>query len=132
MTNRIKLGPLAIFLAIITIILTMLALLGFVTANADVALAERYARVTQIKYELEQKGNEFLESLDDSINDGGGLMLRDDITRKSSGLYTHTEELDEYQLTIDFESKGNSYEVKRWKITKDWKEANPFENIWQP
>lgn len=132
MTNRMKLGPLAVFLTIITIILTMLALLEFVTANADVALAERYAQVTQTKYALEQKGNEYLRELDTSLKNGLSPESAGEVTVKQNGLYTHTEKLEEYTLTIDFESDGSGYEVKRWKITREWKEGNPFGNIWQP
>ena len=132
MINKIKLGPLAIFLTIITIVLTMLALLSFVTANADAALAERYAQVTQIKYALEKQGNDFLKDLDDFLKEGNSLMLRDDVTRNSKGVYSHIEELDEYQLTIEFETDGDRYQIKRWKISKDWEEENPFDNIWQP
>ena len=132
MINKIKLGPLAIFLTIITIVLTMLALLSFVTANADAALAERYAQVTQIKYALEKQGNDFLKDLDDFLKEGNSLMLRDDVTRNSKGVYSHIEELDEYQLTIEFETDGDRYQIKRWKISKDGEEENPFDNIWQP
>jgi len=132
MTGRIKLGPLAIFLAIITIILTMLALLDFVTSNADAALSERYAEVTKTRYELEEKGNQFLMELDEFLKDGNSPLMRDDVTRKGNGVYSHEEQLDEYKLTIEFETEGTGYKIKRWKINKDWKETNQLDNIWQP
>ena len=65
MNSRIKFGPLAVFLVIITLVLSTLAVLTLVTSNADRVLAERYAEVTRIKYSLEEKGNRYLEKLDE-------------------------------------------------------------------
>ena len=123
MNSKIKLGPLAIFLAIITIILVMLARLNHVTATADVALAERYAEVTKIKYELEEKGSRFLEELDT----GGGEREAD----PAKDYYTHIEKNGDYTLTIDYTFENGSYHVIRWRITKDWEETNVYENIIQ-
>ena len=123
MNRKIKLGPLAIFLAIITIILVMLALLNHTTANADVVLAERYAEVTQIKYDLEKEGAKFLKELD-----GGNPQDLVPLEGKD-GIYSHIIKNGDYSLTIDFTLEGDGYQVKRWQIHKEWEETNQYENI---
>ena len=121
----------AILLAIIAIILTMLALLSFVTANADAALAERYAEVVRIRYELEKKGNLFLDELDREVQNGK-IPERDDITEKGDGIYSHTEHEGDYTLSVDFKITDGRCEVERWKISRKWEEAGPYLDVWQP
>lgn len=140
MNSKIKLGPLAIFLAIITIILVMLALLNHVTATADVALAERYAEVTKIKYELEEQGSRFLQTLDTGVEEAAPEVATaenettEDEAREAAPAdtyLTHTEKNGDYTLTIDYTLENGSYHVKRWRITKEWEETNVYENILQ-
>ena len=57
----IKLGPLALLLTIISICLTTLSILTFTTSGADLRLAQKYADTVQIRYELEQEGQAFLQ-----------------------------------------------------------------------
>ena len=135
MNSRIRLGPLAIFLAIITIILAMLGLLNYVTSTADAALAERYARVTATKYELEQKGSIFVSQAD-SILKGGGSLTENGINaqdekkeKEGKEIYTHIEQTDGYTLTVDYSCEAEGIRILRWRISKDWEEQNVFENI---
>ncbi len=51
----IKLGPLALLLAVISICLTTLAILTFTTARADLRLAQKYAETVSTRYELERE-----------------------------------------------------------------------------
>ena len=59
----IRLGPLALLLAVISICLTILAILTFTTARADLRLAEKYAETVQARYALEKDGQEYLARL---------------------------------------------------------------------
>ena len=63
-TNRtpIRLLPLALLLTVISICLTVLAILTFSTAGADLRLAEKYAETVRTRYELEIEGQEFLQA----------------------------------------------------------------------
>ena len=49
MQHKIRLGPIAVFLAVVTVVLTTLAILTTATTNADKVLAERFAEVTQTR-----------------------------------------------------------------------------------
>ena len=131
MNGRIKLGPLAVFIVIVAIIMSVLALLTFVTSKADMITAEKYASVTGIKYELDKKGNEFLCELDDMLKNGGTAEMMEGVSPAGKGLYRHTESVDIYTLTVDFEVNGDSYSVNRWKISREWQEDDSMGNLWQ-
>ena len=77
----IKLGPLALLLTVISICLTVLAILSFTTARADLRLAERYAATVTERYQLETAGQELLAELRDS--DPGML----DMERDADGVW---------------------------------------------
>ena len=59
----IKLGPLALLLAVICICLTTLSLLNYSTAKADERLAEKFAETVALRYELEREGQELLSAV---------------------------------------------------------------------
>ena len=131
MRARIRLGPFVIFLVIIAMILTMLALLSFATSNADEALAERYAQVTQTKYELEKRGKAFLCEIEEEIQSGKELH-REDLILNEEGNFEHTEELGTYRLWIGFSIKDGACLVTRWKIGREWETSESKLPVWQP
>ena len=59
MNHRTRLGPLAIFLAVVVMVITTMAVLTIATSNADRTMAKRFASVTQTRYQLE--ADELLE-----------------------------------------------------------------------
>ena len=130
MSDRVKLGPLVIFIVIVAIIMTVLALLTFATAKADSATADRYAEVTKIKYALDKAGSEYMMDLDETLKSGGSIMLMDGADQQGRDLYRHTESIGDYELTIDFSVSGDSYDIKRWKITRVWQEDDSMGNLW--
>jgi hypothetical protein len=70
MDHKIRLGPIAIFLTIVAIVLSTLAVLTAATAGADKVMAERFASVTQIRYELESEGEQYLQKIDSLAAEG--------------------------------------------------------------
>ena len=70
----IRLGPLTLLLAVISICLTTLAILTFTTARADLRLAEKYAQTVSSRYELEREGQEFLREVCETDSADYGLM----------------------------------------------------------
>ena len=70
----IKLGPLALLLAVVSICLTTLAILTFATARADLRLAEKYADTVSTRYALERQGQEFLRELSETDRADWDLM----------------------------------------------------------
>ena len=56
----VKLGPLALLLAVVAICLTILAILSFTTGQADLRLAQRYADTVSERYALEAEGQQYV------------------------------------------------------------------------
>lgn len=103
----IRLGPLALLLTVISICLTVLAILTFSTARADLALAERYAQTVQTRYDLESQGQSFLAAA------------------RPGQEQTFTE--DGMRLTVALDSQGN---VCRWTLEKDWEQTETIDGLW--
>lgn len=135
MSHKIRLGPIAVFLAVITAVLVTLAILTVSTARADAVLAERFAAVTQIRYNLEAQGNRFLAQAD-ALAAGGGTVTADALPPGTEvaedGILTYYTEEEGYAMTVRLVPKGTGgYEVDEWQITRIWEGDDPFEDIWQ-
>ena len=52
---------------VIAIVLTTLAVLTLASSNADVVMAERFAGVTKIRYDLESEGYRFVQKADEAL-----------------------------------------------------------------
>lgn len=117
----IRLGPLALLLAVISICLTTLAILSFTTGQADMRLAQRYADTAAQRYALEAEGQQFLADL------CGGSSLQ-------SGLPSVNETIEgENGLSLHIELKQNaqgSYDIVSWKFVREWEEHTDLDNIW--
>ncbi|MBO5517009.1 MAG: hypothetical protein J6A42_02865 [Firmicutes bacterium] len=117
----IRLGPLALLLAVISICLTILAVLSFTTGQADLRLAQRYADTVQERYALEAEGQQFVAD----VCSGNDLQ---------SGLPLVTETIEnENGLSLQIELKQNAqgaYGITSWKFLRDWEEDTDLDNIW--
>ena len=124
MTHKTRLGPVAVFLTIVTMVVTTLALLTIATSNADRVMAGRFANITQIRYELEADGERFLA--DASAGDLSSA-------KASDGGYLFTEEKDGYRLEVRITEPDGSggFDITRWKVNRIWQSADPINNIWQ-
>ena len=131
MRKKIRLGPFAVFIAVITIILSMLAILSLSTAHADETLAKRYAEVTQIKYELERRGSVFLYELEGEALPES-LSGRENVQQKEDGTWAYTDSAGSYSLEIVFEIKDGACHVIKQNIRRTWEEEETFLNVWQP
>ena len=116
MNHRTRLGPLAIFLAVVVMVITTMAVLTIATSNADRTMAKRFASVTQTRYQLEADGERFIS----------------EAVTGQAGSYEFYEELNGYSITVEIsepDAAGN-YEVLTWKISKLWNADDPVKDIW--
>ena len=123
MNHHMRLGPIAIFLVVVAIILTTLATLTLATTNADKVMAERFAAVTSARYELEAEGQQFLRDFDEQAASGAVTSEDRHATLEKSG----------YPLAIQIsapDANGN-YEIEKWDLKKNWKADDPFQHIWK-
>lgn len=124
----IKLGPLALLLTVISICLTTLAILSFTTASADLRLAEKYADTVQTRYELESRGQEFLQELSETDPADYSLMGWE---RDAGGNYTEDLECDGTVLHIGFRpDRASAYQLISWRLEKNWEEDESIGTLW--
>lgn len=121
----VKLGPLALLLAVISICMATLAILTFSTSRADMSLAEKYADTVKERYELEVMGQQYLAETSDELNQGMVFITDAD------GMAHHTIESGNATLDIALKPKGaDGYIVGKWTITRNWEEDTGMGNLW--
>lgn len=130
MTHKTRLGPIAIFLVIVTMIITTLAVLTVATSNADLIMAKRFADITQIRYGLEAQGEEFLSYVE-SADASNPADQMNGVTDTGNG-YEFTAEDGGYRLEVAVTRQDGSgrYEVTKWKLTKIWNGSDPMNSLW--
>ena len=130
MTHKTRLGPIAIFLVIVTMVITTLAVLTVATSNADVIMAKRFADITQIRYGLEAQGEEFLSYVE-SADTSNPADYMNGVTETGNG-YEFTAEDGGYRLEVAVarQDGSGSYEVTKWKLTKIWSASDPMNSLW--
>ena len=117
----IRLGPLALLLAVIAICLTTLSILSFTTGQADLRLAQRYAETVKERYALEGEGQEFLSEVCEGSALESGLPAVSTVIEGKNGA----------RLSIELKQNGTGgYEILSWKQTRDWEENTEMDNIW--
>lgn len=131
MTHKTRLGPVAIFLVIVVMVITTLAVLTVATSNADVTMARRYADITKLRYGLEAQGEEFLSYAEMS---GGNTDLAEHmegVTSTESG-YEYTAENGGYRLEVAVTRPDASGQIRitKWKLTKIWNADDPMNSLW--
>ncbi|MBQ9059758.1 MAG: hypothetical protein IJ128_01270 [Firmicutes bacterium] len=128
----IKLGPVALLLTVISICLTVMAILTFSTAGADKAMANMFANSTQIRYTLEQSGQEFLQQADEVLAGGGELTDMEGVSAADGGVEKVFEE-EGYRLTVRLLSAADGeYTIDQWSLEKEWEEKDTIDGLWQP
>ena len=122
----IRLGPLALLLAVICVCLTVLAMLTYSTARADRRLADKFAQTVTTRYELETRGQELLRELSES----DPALAVSDWERDASGVYWTTLEQDGSVLRIGLTVSGGDYEVAAWIQERVWEQDTHIQNLW--
>ena len=123
MNHKLRLGPIAIFLVVVAIILTTLATLTLATTNADKVMAERFAAVTANRYELEAEGQQFLRDFDEKAA-AGAVAEADRQTKIERGGYT-------LEIRVSEPDANGDYKIEKWDLKKNWKADDPFTHIWK-
>lgn len=120
----IKLGPLAVLLTVISICMTVLAILAFTTAGADMKLARTYADTVKTRYELEAKGQEFMGEVAE------GTVAPDNAAVSENGVYTKTFELDGSYLRIGYTFDNGVYRIVEWRHGRQWEPDDSMGDLW--
>ena len=121
--TTVRLGPIALLLTVISICLTILAILTFTTARADLRLAEKYAETVQARYALEKEGQEYLAQLH-----AGRVSAPEP---EEDGLRRVELERGGYWLRVSLRDDGRGgYEIVSWRQEKSWEQEETIGNLW--
>ena len=127
----IRLGPVALVLTVISICLTVMAILTFSTAGADANMADAFAGSVQTRFTLESEGQALLRDADELLASGGDLEDLPDVTATEGGSVEKTLSRDGYQLKIRLREAGGSYEIQEWTLSKTWEQKDTIDGLWQ-
>ena len=131
----IRLGPAALLLTVITICLTVMAILTISTAGADKTMADKFADSARVRCSLEKNGQLFLQEADRTLASGGKLTDLPDAKAAEDapkGSVEKTIQEEDYHLTIRLEPAGkNDYTITGWTLDKDRQEPADLD-VWQP
>ena len=106
---------------------------GTGTGVIALMMAQRFADVTQIRYELEADGARFLQAAAEAAADGRDVGEDTDATPLTDGGYACALEREGYTLRIEItqpDGAGN-FEITKWKISKNWDMEDPMDNVWK-
>lgn len=127
----IRLGPLAILLALIGICMTTLGVLCFTTARADLKLAEKYAETVHIRYELEAEGQAFLSEAAAAWLAGTDLRALPGTETDEGGIVRRSFEREGFTLTIGIvPGKGKGIRIVEWQQQKEWEPEESRGSLW--
>ena len=132
MNHRTRLGPIALFLAVVVMVITTMAVLTIATSNADRTMARRFASVTQTRYKLEADGERFMSEAA-NVNAFGGDYAAVEVIGVTDRGYQFYEELNGYCITVEItvpDDQGR-FEILEWKVSKLWNADDPVNDIWQ-
>ena len=98
------------------------------TSTRVLRLAEKYASTVRTRYELERRGQEFLQELSETDPADYSLM---DWERDFSGVYWTELEQDGSTLRVGFRPGGEKgYTVVSWRQEKSWVEDDSIGTLW--
>ena len=111
-----RLGLLALLLSVIAICLSTLAVLSVASSSADMRLAERFADSVSTRYELEEEGQRYLQEMNRNVSE-------DEVSKEFSR--------NGFTLSVTLQKNEDRYEIKLWKIKKQWEESTKIDNLWK-
>ena len=121
----IRLAPLALLLTVISICMTVLGILTYATARADINLAETYAETVRTRYELEARGQNWVGGLIAPADgqtapspDEDGVIRAE--FRDDGGLILHAGAVIE----------DGGPRIVEWRFEHEWEEDTSIGKLW--
>ncbi len=123
----VRLGPLALLLSVISICLSILAILTVSTAQADLRLAEKTAETVTQRYALEAQGQQLLKELENEHD----TPLSAGWETGADGSLTRTLENNGVSLHIVLRPDGDGrYSVTEWAYGREWTPDLSIGDLW--
>ena len=117
----VRLGPLALLLAVISICMTVLGILTCVTARADKNLSDKYAATVRARCSLEKTAQEWVSGFPASASapEEDGVYRRD--FADGEGMILHAG--------VRIGQNGRPVVVE-WRIEREWTEDTSIGKLW--
>ncbi len=120
----IRLTPLSLLLTVISICMTVLGILTYTTARADMNLAKTYAETVRTRYELEARGQNWIgdmaaaDELTGLTPDEDGVIREE--FRSDDGLVLHAGAVIE----------DGRPRIVEWRFEHEWEEDTSIGRLW--
>lgn len=129
----IKMGPIALLLAVISICMTTLGILSYSTAEADLRLAAKYSVTVTDQYEREAQGQEFLAEAAGVFASGGTAADIPSADENDGVTAWKVIEKGSGRLHVGVQSDGNGgLRVVSWRNEAVWEPQSSESGIWIP
>lgn len=122
----------AVFLAIVSVVMATLAVLATATSKADNVMAQRFASVTNERYAVAAEGEKLMAEFDAQAKAGHIDTQALGLSKEADGYRTTIGDKG-YALIIALskpDEKGN-YTIREWKITRQWEAEDPNQDVWK-
>ena len=118
----VRLGPLSLILTVITICLTILSILVFTTASADLRLAQKYADTVEKQYEMDVQGQ---RALYDFMREGS-----EGWEEEEESVFSKTISMEELSLRIKVQKAQDTMQVLEYRLSHSFEEDEAIHGLW--
>lgn len=142
--GSVRMGPISVFALVITLCLSVMAILTTATASANYNEATKQANFTTGLYADEVAAQEMLASIDEVLADSkkaGGKAaamnkLREILPKETSftndSIALSFVAADGRRLTVNITINNDcSYTINQWKTSTQWNPSAQTETLWQ-
>lgn len=124
----LRTGALTILFATVMICLAVLAVLGLVSAKADLTLAQKQQALLQTSLQAENLGQVWLSEADAFLQGRGALPT--DSKQAADGVLTADLTVDDtHTLHVAIRPQAESYAIIQWQLETAWEEDTSL-HLW--
>lgn len=133
--NPVKLGSMTLLLTIVMLCMAILSVLTLSTANADLALSQKYAERLQQVYALDSVGQQLLAQVDTALKNGAKpdeviALLPNKTQMQDNVAFISLEDENGQVLNIKLKLKENAAEILQWQPTVKWSPDEQINGLW--
>lgn len=125
----VRAGMLTLLLTVAMLCLAVLAVLSLETAQADLRLADRAALGLTQTVEADNRGQEFLAQLDETLAAGGSPADLGAVADENGGWNVQLDCGEAGSLSIGFVLEDGGWRLTLWQLQRPWQPDQQL-NLW--
>lgn len=125
----VRAGMLTLLLTVAMLCLAVLSVLSLETAQADLRLADRAALGLTQTVEADNRGQEFLAQLDETLAAGGSPADLGAVADENGGWNVQLDCGEAGTLSIGFVLEDSGWRVTLWQLQRPWQPDQQL-NLW--